>query len=158
MKKACLFAATVLALAAMTGCTSTYRDGGAANLAMPNSAAMPKYTTQYSVSPERIAASGEASVLLWIFHSSESKYCLWQDNPNSSFAYRISGVFSPTRLCVDNAKRMAVYNAVTQKDADLLLGAAFEYPIEDYLFFTRVKCNVKGFPATVKSVTLVEKK
>lgn len=158
MKKACLISAFLLTLLAMTGCTSTYRDGGAANLAMPASAFTPKYTTQYNISPERISASGEATVVLGIFHCSESKYCLWHEDPNSSFADRMSGVFSPTRICINNAKRMAVYNAVSEKNADLLLGATFEYTVESHLFHTTVTCKVKGFPATVKSVKFPEKR
>jgi hypothetical protein len=38
------------------------------------------------------------------------------------------------------------------------MGVTFDYVIKDYLIFATVHCRVKGFPATVKGVKMVDKK
>ena len=142
----------------LAGCSTTvYRDGGAANLARPASISAPLYRTDYEVSKERVSAVGESTVLFGIFHSSEGKYCLWDEDLSRTAMDGVAGALSPTKLCIGDAKKAAVFNAVSACNADLLLGATYEYTVSSGLFYTHVKCTAKGYPATVKGVKFVNK-
>lgn len=142
----------------LAGCSTTvYRDGGAANLARPASISSPTYRTDYDVSKERVSATGEAKVVLGMFHFSEGKCCLWDEDLSRTAMDGVADALSPTQLCIGNAKKAAVFNAVAASNADLLLGATYEYTVYSSLFHTQVKCTAKGYPATVKGVKFVNK-
>ena len=117
----------------------------------------PTYRTDYEISKERVSATGEAEVILGLFHVSEGKFCLWDENPARTSLDGVSGALSATRRCIDDAKSAAVFNAVSGRNADLLLGATFEYTVYNSLFYTSVKCTVKGYPATVKGLKFLDK-
>lgn len=140
------------------GCVSYHRDGGVDYLERPESIGQIPYTTQYSVSNQRISDKGSASVLFWIFQFSDGKYCQLNPNPNLSFLSIFWEFLSPSQKAVRNAKSTALYNACENNEADQILGATFDYKITDFLFFTRVECTVKGFPASVRGVELQQQK
>ena len=79
-------------------------------------------------------------------------------NPNLSFLSMLWELLSPSQKAVRNAKSTALYNACENNEADQILGATFDYKITDFLFFTRVECTVKGFPASVRGVELQQQK
>lgn len=113
------------------------------------------YTTQYSVNNHRITGRGSASVLFWFFQFSDGKHCQLNPNPNLSFLSVLWEFLSPAQKAVRNAKSTALYNACENNEADQILGATFDYKITDYLFFTKVECTAKGFPARVRGVELL---
>lgn len=152
-----LLAGTIGALLTTTGCTTYYCDAGADYLERQESVSRSPYYTEFEVSQNRISGQGESSVLLWIFQFSDGKYCLRNRNPRLSLANQVLEFLSPTQKAVGNAKNSALYNACESAPADQLLGTAFEYKITNYLFYSTVECNVKGFPATVKGVKMLEK-
>ncbi len=141
----------------LTGCKSSYRDGGADYLYRPKPTGTPGYYTEYEVSNQRVSGAAESAVLFWFFQFSEGKYCLQNSDPNLSFLDSIFKFFSPTQFAVENAKKAALFNALSEVKADQLLGASFEYTITDYIFFSRVTCSAKGFPALAKCVKFHEK-
>jgi len=142
----------------LAGCSTTlYNDGGAANLARPASISSPMYRTDYEVSKERVSGTGEAKVVLGMFYSSEDKFCLWDEDLSRTTMDGVTDALSPAQLCIGNAKKAAVFNAISASNADLLLGATYEYTVNSGLFYTHVKCTVKGFPAKIKGVKFVNK-
>lgn len=157
MKKNLLLVCFAAALL-LSGCTTYYHDAGADFLARPQTTDTAPYTTEYSVSNRRVQAEGSASVLFGIFQISENKSCLSVRNPNLSMLSIIENILSPTYHAVENAKKVALYNACERYDADQLLGVTFDYVISDYMIFATVDCRVKGFPAKVKGVKLITKK
>ena len=38
------------------------------------------------------------------------------------------------------------------------MGVTFDYVVDDYLLYAKVRCTVKGFPARVKGIKMIEKK
>ena len=98
---------------------------------------------------------GSASVLFWFFQFSDGKHCQLNPNPNLSFLSVLWEFLSPAQKAVRNAKSTALYNACENNEADQILGATFDYKITDYLFFTKVECTAKGFPARVRGVELL---
>jgi len=158
MKKFLLAAFVCASIAGLTGCTTSYRDGGADCLYRPEPTNAPNYYTEYNVSEQRISNKGEASVLFWVFQFSEGKYCTINSDPNVGLLASIFNFFSPSRVAVDNAKKAALFNALSNSSADQLLGAIYEYTVTDYVVFSKVECSVKGFPATVKGVKFYDKK
>ena len=52
------------------------------------------------------------------------------------------------------ARNGAAYDACTKANADILLTPQYDLTIKDYFVFKTVDCQVKGFPATIKSVTI----
>jgi len=70
----------------------------------------------------------------------------------------LDDLLSPTFTAVSNAKSIALYNACEKNNADQLLGVTFDYVVKNYFIFAKVDCTVKGFPAKVKGIKMVEKK
>lgn len=157
MKKVILFPVFVIALL-LSGCTTYYRDAGADFLTRPDSLPGAQYYTEYELNNQRITAKGEASVLFGIFQIAENKRCLSIFNPHLSAFSVLSDILSPTYTAVSNAKSIALYNACVENNADQLIGVTFDYVVKNYFFYATVECSVKGFPAKVKGVKMVDKK
>ena len=157
MKKVILFPVFVIALF-LSGCTTYYRDAGADFLTRPDSLPGAQYYTEYELNNQRITAKGEASVLFGIFQIAENKRCLSIFNPHLSAFSVLSDILSPTYTAVSNAKSIALYNACVENNADQLIGVTFDYVVKNYFFYATVECSVKGFPAKVKGVKMVDKK
>lgn len=160
MKKSQMFL-LVLAAANMimllgTGCTTYHRDAGADYLERPGSIPPVPYYTEYDISAPT-NGDGKASVLFWIFQFSDGKYCQLAKNPRLSLLDSIFEYLSPSQKAINNAKSSALYNACEKNSADQIFGATFQYKITDYLFYAAVECSVKGYPAKVKSVKMLEK-
>lgn len=158
MKKIMFMLAAVLFVSVLTGCTTYYRDSGADLLYRPPIIQGAPYYTEYEVSQERISATGEASVLFGIFQFAENKKCLTVRDPELSVFSILKDLISPTQRAVDNARSVARYNACEKSNADQLLGVTCDYKIVDYMFFAKVDCIVRGFPAKVKAVRMMNKK
>ena len=157
MKRICFWSAGVLVLTlAATGCVSHYRDAGADYLARPKDNSSPCYSTEYDVSPNRVSGQGKASVFFWLFQSTDGKYCQLGATPDLSIFSQIAEVFSPTQRAIFNAKSSALYQVCENSSADQILAATFEYKVTDYFFWTNVECTAKGYPATVKSVKIID--
>ena len=150
--------AAVLFVSVLTGCTTYYRDAGADLLYRPSIIQGAPYYTEFEVSKERISATGTASVVCGIFQIAENKQCLTERNPELSMFSFLKDLFSPTFKAVDNAKNVARYNACEKSKADQLLGMTYDYRIDNYVFYARVECIVRGFPAKVKAVKMIDKK
>ena len=157
IRNICAFVGILSALLASSGCTSYHRDSGADYLERPLSAGSVPYYTDFQVSSSRKVATGEASVLFWVFQLSDGKYCELERNPRLSILSRFFDFFSPAQKAVSNAKGSALYNLCEKNQADQVLGATFEYKIVDYLFFCTVECTAKGYPAMVKGIKMQEK-
>ena len=141
----------------LAGCVSYYRDAGADYLKRPVTESSVPYYTEYKISEKKVSGLGEASVLLWLFHFSDGKYCQLGLTPRLSIFGKLSEIFSPIQRAVYNAKSSAMYQACETSTADQILGATFEYKITDYFFYASVECTAKGFPATATGVKLLEK-
>ena len=157
MKKVMLLPVFAIALF-LSGCTSYYRDAGADFLTRPDSLSGAQYYTEFEVNNQRISAQGDAAVLLGIFQIADNKRCLSIINPNLSVFSILSDILSPTYTAIANAKSIALYNACVENNADQLIGVTFDYVVKNYFFYATVDCRVKGFPAKVKGVKMVEKK
>ena len=149
---------TVAAAALLCGCTTYYKDAGADYLVRPESIGHAPYYTEYNLQQQLVKAHGRASVLFGVFQIAENKRCLSVINPNLSVFSFLEDLISPTFRAVSNAKSIALYNACEQNNADQLLGVTFDYVIRNYFFFAEVDCTVKGFPAKIKGVKMIEKK
>ena len=147
--------AAVLIVAA--GCVTQYRDSGADYLELPVNTSYSPYYTEYSVSEKKIFGNGNASMLFGIFSISEGKFCRLKDDPKASFASQMGALLSPTQKAIYNAKSAAVYQACERANADQLLGAVFDYKITDCVIFVSVECTVKGYPASVRSVKMLDR-
>ena len=158
MKKKFVMAAFAVGLSiVLPGCVTHYRDAGADYLKRPESNFRAPYYTEFKVSEKKVSGHGEASVILWLFQSSDGKYCQLGLAPRLSMFSMLSEIFSPTQRAVFNAKSSAMYQACEVSAADQILGATFEYKITDYFFYAKVECTAKGFPATAISVKMLEK-
>ena len=157
MKKTMLFLAAAVVVC-LTGCTTYYRDAGVDYLSRPQSVSNAPYYTEYTLQEKTITARGEASVILGLFQIAENKQCLSVVNPNLPVSSLLNDLISPTYKAVSNAKNIALYNACTLNNADQLLGATFDYVVKDYVVFTTVQCTVRGFPAKVKGIKMIDKK
>ena len=142
----------------LSGCTTYYRDSGVDYLSRPQSVGNAPYYTEYKLEEKQIQAEGNAAVLFGILQIAENKQCLSVVNPNLSVFSILNDLLSPTYKAVSNAKNIALYNACVQHNADQLLGATFDYIVKDYLFFAKVQCTVKGFPAKIKGVKMIEQR
>lgn len=159
MKKVILMSVSLVAvLLTFTGCTTYYHDAGADYLYRPVSEINAPYYTEYEPAEQRISATGNASVLFGFIQLAENKRCLSVFNNQSTFFSILFHHFSPTARAVNNAKSVALYNACELHKADQLLGVTFDYVIDDYLIYSKVKCTVKGFPARVKGIKMIDKK
>ena len=54
----------------------------------------------------------------------------------------------------DVARNGAAYDACSKANADILLTPQYDLTIKDYFVFKTVDCQVKGFPGTIKNVTI----
>ena len=52
------------------------------------------------------------------------------------------------------AKNGAAYEACSKVNADMLLTPQYDLTVKDYFIFKTVECQVKGFPGTIKNVTI----
>ena len=157
MKKSMLFLAAAAAVI-LTGCTTYYRDSAGDYLVRPKSVGEAPYYTEYDLDNTRISAKGHASVWFGIIQVAENKRCLSVANPYLSMFSILDDLLSPTFTAVSNAKSIALYNACEKNNADQLLGVTFDYVVKNYFIFAKVDCTVKGFPAKVKGIKMVDKK
>jgi hypothetical protein len=157
MKKLILFASVAL-LALLSGCTTYYRDSIADHLTYSTGVANARYVTEFEIDKTRVKAEGTAAVLFGIFHIAEDKRCLSMQDPNFSIFEFLGKILSPTYITIQNAKNVALFNACETYGADQLMGTTFDYVVKNYLFFARVECTVKGFPAKAKAVKVIDKK
>lgn len=146
-----------LALTTISGCVSYHKEVGSDYLVRPKPTGDVKYITKYQVDQKKISGAGEASVLFGVFQFSEGKFCKLNTDPHLSIFSKLLEYFSPTQTAVSNAKNAALYNACENNQADQILGATFEYSIENYLVFAKVKCSAKGFPARAEKIELLDK-
>ena len=142
----------------LTGCTTYYRDSTGHYLTRPESLGTTPSYTEFEVKTDRISATGKASVLFGIFQIAENKRCQSVVDPKLSVFSFLDDFISPTYTAVSNAKNVALYNACEKYNADQLVGVTFDYVIRNYFFFAKVDCTVKGFPANVKGVKMIDKK
>lgn len=56
------------------------------------------------------------------------------------------------------AKNGAVYNACVTNNADLIIAPQYILKTENYFVYKVIKCNVTGFPGTIKSVKVIPAK
>ncbi len=138
----------VVALATLTGCVSYYTETETQALVNPAAGTNPVYRTEWDIKTNKVSADGSARILFWIFTSGEPKYA---DIPCHSG-------FFPTDRAVYKAKAAATYTACTNSKSDALLGAIYNYKITNYFFTSTVECSVRGFPATVSGIKLIEDK
>lgn len=156
MKKCIVLLACTIALV-LSGCITSYRDAGGDGLTRPSNGNSDSYRTEYEIGQEAVTGTGGAEVILWFFHVSDGKVCQLYRDPHISLFGSILSVFSPTEKAIFNAKGAALYNALENSNADHIVGATFDYEVQDSFFFIRVKCSVKGYPAKVKKISNIDK-
>lgn len=64
---------------------------------------------------------------------------------------------APLKLFVgpdEVARNGAAYEACAKANADILLASQYDLTVKDYFIFKTVECQVKGFPGTIKNVTI----
>lgn len=150
--KVLAFLCAAAAAFVFSGCTTYYKDATAEHLYRPRMTYSDPYYTKYSVADKRVTGTGNAAVILWIIQVAEEKQCLSMRNPHLTFLQQIGRIFSPTYKAVENAKNVALYNACVNSDADHMMGVTFDYTVRDYIVFSTVECQAKGFPAKVKGI------
>lgn len=137
------FAAMVLA-----GCTSVqvYKDYGYLNEPqekMSDQSNNP-YHIDYTVGDKRIAGEGSSTCWFWFFSSDDG---VSMSGPGYTFDPAMAA-----------AKNSATFKAVEAAKCDALMGCIYQYTrTSKWLgIYKETKCEVKGFPATVKSINLIE--
>lgn len=139
----------VCALAAIgCGCTSVQvvKDYGYINdpqSSMCDVSCNP-YQIDYSVDNERVTGEGTSCCWFWLFASDDG--CKMA-SPGFTFDSGLSA-----------AKDSATFKAVDNAKADALMGCIYQYTkTSKWLgIYKETKCQVKGFPAHVKSIKLLE--
>ena len=152
MKKTLLFFAALCVSALLFGCTTYYKDVAGDYLVNPPNGTVSPYYTEYDISQNAVHGEGEASVLFWIFHFGEGKFCRIGSIPNLTFWDWIGSLISPTQKAVYNAKAASLYNVCEINHADFLVGTSFEYTVSNMFFWISVKCKTSAYPAKVKSI------
>lgn len=138
-----------MALVALTGCTSYYTDQAAQAQVAAVPSAGPEYRTEWKIADQRVKADGNAKSWFGIFTSGDSKFA---ELPGLNVS------FFGTSHAIYRAKASATYTACEQAKADALLGASYRYCVTNYLFFSTVKCEVLGYPATITGLEPRENK
>ena len=133
---------------ALAGCTSVQvvKDYGYLNDAqdkMTDLSSNP-YHIDYDVAPERVTAEGMSTCWFWFFASDDG---VKMSSPGFTFD---SGLAA--------AKDSATFKAVENAKCDALMGCIYQYTkTSKWLgIYKENKCEVKGFPANVKSINLIQ--
>jgi len=102
------------------------------------------YYIDYSVDAARVSATGNSSCWFWFFSSDDG--CK-MSSPGFTFDSGLSA-----------AKDSATFKAVEDAKCDALMGCIYQYTkTSKWLgIYKETSCEVKGFPAHVKSIKLIE--
>lgn len=145
MKK--LMAVTALGMI-LAGCTSVqvYKDYGYLNdpqEKMTDQSRTPYYI-DYTVGDKRVTGEGSSRCWFWFFSIDDG---FSMDGPGFTFDPAMSA-----------AKNSATFKAVESAKCDALMGCIYQYTkTSKWLgIFKETRCEVKGFPANVKSINLIE--
>jgi len=134
--------------AMLAGCTSVnvVKDYGYLNEAQQglHDLSHNPYYIDYNVAPQRVTAEGMSSCWCWFFASDDG---VAMDSPRFTLDAGVAA-----------AKDSATYKAVENAKCDALMGCIYEYiKTSKWLgFYKETKCSVKGFPASVKSINLIQ--
>lgn len=144
MKKLMTVAALGVVLA---GCTSVkvVKDYGYLNDAqqkMSDCSSNPYYI-DYDVADKRVSAEGVSTCWFWFFSSDDG---FEMTSPGFTFDAGLSA-----------AKDSATFKAVDNAKCDALMGCIYQYTkTSKWLgIYKETKCEVKGFPANVKSIHMI---
>lgn len=127
------------------GCASVdvYREDDVDGLKYLSDQSSNPYFIDYTVGEQRVQGAGKSTCWFWFFGGNDGRHL----NPPG---FGIGGV--------QMAKEAATFDAVEGAKADTLVGAQYRYTCTSKWLgiYKEVACEVKGFPAFVKGVRLVE--
>jgi len=141
-----ILAGGVLAVAG-TGCTSfeTNRVGEQVEVKMPLNV-----EPVVELGNQTVEGNATVNCLFGIFTWGVSNQAVGVDYYGNGTCAG-AGMFSSP---ADVAKNGAAYNACTGAKADLLLAARYNVTETNYFVFKKVECQVKGYPGTLKSISI----
>lgn len=143
MKKLILFAGSVLAAVVMTGCFAAHTNDAAAAADVK---VQKTYTADIVAGAKTV--TGEATVhnVLNIITWGVSNFA--DDAFVSTSGPSLQVLASPLTV----AKQGATFNACQAAKADVILAAKYRIDIKDYFVYKAIKCQVIGYPGTIKGV------
>lgn len=150
MKIMRIFSAAVamgaLALLA-TGCSSfeTSRQSESIDMHMPLTV-----IPNVEAGNTRVEGSAKVSCLFGIFSWGCEKQAVGVTYGEHEKASPLKFFVGPDEV----AKNGAAYDACSKVNADILLTPQYDLTIKDYFVFKTVDCQVRGFPGTIKNVTI----
>lgn len=141
MKKL-VFGAVLAALA--SGCISVYKnDGGNSNKKLE--VAQDFIHTKYEVKNEKVKATDSGhQVLLWTFGSMADHIADASEGPRCGI--------------VGYVKNGAYAQACSKAGCDQIVAARYKIKVDDYVVYKKATAEIEGFPATAKSVEVIENK
>lgn len=142
MKKLMVLGGAVAAML-LTGCMSTHTNDGTATVKI-------SITKDYKaeVVAQEKTVSGEATVhnVLGLITWGVSDFA------DDAFVSTSGTILQIGVNPIDAAKQGATYKACEASKADAILAAKYKMNIADYFVYKQVKCNVTGYPASIKGV------
>ena len=127
------------------GCASidTYREDDVDGLKYLTDQSGNPYYIDYSVGADRVQGAGKSTCWFWFFGGNDGRHL----NPPG---FGIGGI--------QTAKESATFDAVETAKADTLVGAQYRYTCTSKWLgiYKEVSCEVRGFPAFVKGVKMIE--
>ena len=132
----------------VTGCSSfeTNRQGQPIDIRMPLDV-IPNVVAQDT----KVAGSAKVSCLFGIFTWGCEKQAVGVTYGTPAEGASFLKFFVGAN---DVARNGAAYDACSKANADILLTPQYDLTVKDYFVFKTVDCQVKGFPATIKNVTI----
>ena len=141
MKKL-VFGAVLAALA--SGCISVYEnDGGNSNKKL--AVAKDFIHAKYEVKNERVKATDSGhQILLWTFGSTADHIPTETEGPRCGI--------------VGYVKSGAYAQACNKVNCDQIVAARYRVKVDDYIVYKKATAEIEGYPASVKSVEVIENK
>ena len=144
MKKSLLLIAVCTIAFFVTGCMSTHTNDATA-------VAKVQITTkkfEADIVAGKKAVKGTATIhnVFGIFTWGVSKFADDAFVTTNALPFQV-GVL-PTTI----VKQAATYNACAANKADFILAAKYKMDIKDFFVYKQIKCDVTGYPATIKGV------
>lgn len=152
MKKTAMLAVAASALA-MTGCVMTGKNDGGDACLKPD-IAKDIVHEKYAVEKDAITVTETLSFLRlgpWSITWGGTATHVAEGAP-------VGGVSIFGMTLHQKALNGAFANACDQAGCDSLVGARYNYMVEDYWIFGKVTCEAKGYPAKLTGVELIENK
>ena len=144
MKKSLMLVAVCAIAFIVTGCMSTHTNDATA-VAKVN-VITKKFEADVVAGKKAVQGTATIHNVFGIFTWGVSKFA------DDAF---VTTSALPFQLCVPPTtvvKQAATYNACTANKADFILAAKYKMDIKDFFVYKQIKCDVTGYPDTIKGV------